>query len=147
MKIPNELLWGLTRRHTSFHVKRAGETFTKDPTSITNRVNASDAGLASNQSVSLTSSKTESKSKKGSKQIIHLHQRHHGRHATRKTNTGASFSTQNLTHGVKRAAKVISTLKVSEQRKKKLLSRLQRLHQGNPSTAQKAHRISKAPKN
>ncbi len=68
MKYPSELVWGLTKNSSSFIVKRGGNTFSRDPLSITNLHNRSDSGVSRGNGVSVTVHKE--KSKKGSKNVF-----------------------------------------------------------------------------
>jgi hypothetical protein len=145
MKIPADLLWGLTRKNSSFLVKRHNETFTHDPTSTTNLHNAADCGVANNNAVSITLTKAESKSKKAHKRVYQVNQRHPERHGTPAPRAGSVYSVQNLTKETARANKVIDSLKVSDEKKKQLRRRLYKLHKGNPLNVKKSH-IHKAAK-
>ena len=130
MKVPSALLWGLTKQNNAFVVRRNGQEFTRDPSSLTNLHNASQSGLANDNAVSIGLIKGAKGSKGVAKRIFVLRQRHSGKHS-KAARAGLVFSTQNLTKEVNRAAKVIDTLTVSPAKKAALKERLHRLHQSN----------------
>ena len=140
MKIPSELLWGLTKNGTSFTVKRKTDTFTKDPCSISNLHNQSDSGIANNQAVSLGLHKK--KAKNGHSRVFELRQRYNKCHHNKKL-AGVAYSNMKLTKEVHKAAAVIGKLKVTDAKKAKLYQRLYRLHMGNNPQQKQSKKISK----
>ena len=132
MKIPNEVVWQLTKKNNSFLVKFNGQQFSRDPLNLTNLHNASSAGLSNTQAIGLSAAKTQGK-KKGVKRVITLLQKHktHNKIAKAKknSNSGAVASRIVLKRGINRVGKVVSGLSnISEKTRKIALRRLQRLH-------------------
>ena len=114
MKIPSDLLWGLTKNGTSFSVKRKVDKFTKDPASVTNLHNQTDSGIANNGAVSLGLHKK--KAKNGHSRVFELRQRYNKSHRNKKF-PGVAYSNLKLTKEVNKAAAVIAKLKVTDARK------------------------------
>ena len=131
VKLPNSVLWQLTKKNNSFLVKFEGQQFTHDPLSLTGLHNASQSGLSNNQAVGVQATKI--KAKKATKPQFHLLNRHksHNKIAKAKKDSpsGAVYSVQKVNRGVNRIAKVVKNLThISERTRKLALKRVQRLH-------------------
>jgi len=134
VKLPNSVVWQLTKKNNSFLVKFNGQTFSHDPLNLTGLHNASQAGLSNSQAVGLQSQKV--KSKKGTRGALTLLQRHksHNKITKNKKNStsGAVYSSQVLKRGINRIGKVVKNLThVSERVRRLALKRVQRLHVAN----------------
>ncbi len=70
MKIPNPVVWQLTKKNNAFLVKFNGQTFTHDPLSLTNLHNASSSGFANDNSIGIQTKTV--KSKKGTRKAVAL---------------------------------------------------------------------------
>ena len=127
-QVPSDLLWRLTRKSSSFIVKRKIDTFNADPLSVTNLLNAKDSGLANTDSVSL--GLRRKKAKKATSRVFEL-KRHYNQHHKGKKMNGVVNSNFPLTKEVNKAAAVIDKLRVSDARKNQLKHRLMKLHKGN----------------
>lgn len=131
VKLPNSVLWQLTKKNNSFLVKYNGQQFSHDPFNLTGLHNASASGLSNNQAVSVQATKV--KAKKATKAQFVLLNRHksHNKIAKAKKNStsGAVYSAQPVKRGVNRIAKVVKGLThISERVRKLALKRVQRLH-------------------
>lgn len=67
VKLPNSVLWQLTKKNNSFLVKFNGNTFSHDPLNLTGFHNASSAGLSNNAAVGVSSKKVASKKGKSTR--------------------------------------------------------------------------------
>ena len=78
MKVPNCVLWGLTKKTNSFirKYKNNRSAFSVDPLNLTGLHNASSAGLSNDQSIGVHVEKVASKKGKGQKRVYHLLQKH-----------------------------------------------------------------------
>ena len=110
MKIPNEVVWQLTKKYNSFLVKFNGQQLSRDPLNLTNFHNASSAGLSNTQAIGLSAAKTQGK-KKGVKRVVTLLQKHKTHNKVSKvkknSNSGAFASTIVLKRGINRIGKVL----------------------------------------
>ena len=131
VKLPNSVLWQLTKKNNSFLVKYNGQTFSHDPLNLTGLHNASQAGLSNNQAVGVQVTKVAAK--KGKKASFHLLNRHKSHNkiakAKKASTSGAVYSVQPVNRGVNKIAKVVKNLThVSERVRKLALKRVQRRH-------------------
>lgn len=138
VKLPNSVLWQLTKKNNSFLVKFNGQTFSHDPLNLTGLHNASSSGLSNNNAVGVQATKVTSKKGKGKRAEFQLLQRHktHNKIAKAKKNStsGTVYSAQPVRRGVNRAAKVVKGLThISERVRKLALKRVQKLHGGSRS--------------
>ena len=134
MKVPSEVVWSLTKRWNAFVVKDrrvARNTFTRDPINVTNLHNASSAGLSNARQVSATL--TKEKAKKGNRRVITLTQNHKQRnHIKKAKHSGLVYSNVVVKKEVSRAAKAVKNFThLSDAQKKRVLKRLQALHNAN----------------
>ena len=134
MKVPNTVVWQLTKKYSTFLVKSNGQTFSHDPLNLTNLHNASQAGISNDRSIGLQSTKVQAK--KAKRGVVTLLQAHksHNRITKRKKNSssGLGFSSQNLRRGFNRLGKTIKALPLHSERVRTLaLKRLARLHVAN----------------
>lgn len=144
MKVPNQVVWQIIKKHNAYLVKsrKTGEEFTKDPTSVTNLHNASQNGLANDKSVSIVARKEEAK--KTHRRVFDVNIRHGGHHSAKKK-SGAVFAKQSVKHEVNRLAKVVNSLKgISDSKKQLLLKRVHRVHAGNRLHQRKNRHAAKA---
>ena len=131
MKVPNCVVWQVVKKNHAYLVKRGrkGDQFTKDPTSVTNLHNASQTGLANDNSVSITARKETAK--KNFRRVFDLNIRHSGNHSAKKT-SGGVYAQQSVKKEVNRLAKVVNSLQgIPESKRKLLLKRVHKLHTGN----------------
>ena len=131
MRIPNSVVWQLTKKWNTHLVKFNGQQFTHDPLSLTNFHNASQAGLVNEQSIGLSGKNVEGK--KGPKRVITLLQKHknHNKITKSKKNSqsGLVASKIELKRGMNRIGKVVKGLSnISEKTRKLALQRLAKLH-------------------
>ncbi len=143
MKVPASLLWGLTRKHSAYRVKRANDDFTKDPTSITNLHNAADSGITDTDAASLSAGSKPSKAGKGNRRTFQLRLRHHQRHATKKTNAGLAWSTVELGSEVAKAEKTVDKIRANFKRRTALKARLYKLHKSARLNERKERALNK----
>lgn len=134
MKLPNSVLWQLTKKYNTHIVKFNGHSFTSDPLSLTNMHNASQAGLSNDRAVGIVSRKVQAK--KATRGVLTLLQAHksHNRITKRKNNStsGSAYSRQDLRRGFNRIGKTIMNMPLQSERVRKLaLRRVQRLHIAN----------------
>ena len=110
MKIPNEVVWQLTKKYNSFLVKFNGQQFSRDPLNLTNFHNASSSGLSNNQSIGLSAAKTQGK-KKGVKRVVTLLQKHKAHNKVskvKKNSTSGAFASKIvLKRGINKIGKVL----------------------------------------
>ena len=110
MRIPNEVVWQLTKKYNSFLVKFNGQQFSRDPLNLTNFHNASSAGLSNTQAIGLSAAKTQGK-KKGVKRVVTLLQKHKSHNkiskAKKNSNSGSLASRVVLKRGINRIGKVV----------------------------------------
>lgn len=129
VKLPNSVLWQLTKKNNSFLVKYNGQTFSHDPLNLTGLHNASSAGLSNNQAVGVQVAKVASKKGKGKKAQFSLLNRHKSHNkiakAKKASTSGAVYSSQPVRRGVNRIAKVVKNLThISERTRKLALKRV-----------------------
>ena len=137
MKVPNCVLWGLTKKTNSFirKYKNNRSAFSVDPLNLTGLHNASSAGLSNDQSIGVQVEKVASKKGKGQKTTFNLLQKHklyNKRRLTKKggqSQAGPVYTVNRLGRGANSAGKSIKKVShVSEANRKVALRRLARLH-------------------
>lgn len=131
MVVPSSVVWQVIKKHNAYLVKRGknGEQWTSDPLSINNRFNASDNGLSNSNAISITGRREAGE--KATKRVFDVNVRHGGHHNAKKT-SGAVYSKTSVKREVQRLAKVVNSLQgITEDKRQKLLARVQRLHAGN----------------
>jgi large subunit ribosomal protein L28e len=64
MKVPNSVMWQLTKNYNSYLVKFNGQTFSHDPLNLTNLHNAADSGISNDRAIGLVSRKVQAKKAK-----------------------------------------------------------------------------------
>ncbi|CDW81060.1 60s ribosomal protein l28 [Stylonychia lemnae] len=132
VKLPNSVVWQLTKKNNSFLVKFNGQTFSHDPLNLTGLHNASQAGLSNDQSVGLQAQKVKSKkgALRGAVNLLQRHKSHNKITKRRKNSTsGAVYSSQVLKRGVNRIGRVVKNLThISERVRRLALKRVQKLH-------------------
>ena len=87
MKVPSTVVWQLTKKWNSNLVTFNHQQFTRDPLSLTNLHNASQAGLSNDRAIGLQVRKE--KAKKGQRRVISLLQTHktHNKISKKKKNS------------------------------------------------------------
>ena len=146
MKVPNNVVWQVIKKNNAYLVKRGkkGDQFTKDPLSLTNFHNASQNGIANDNSVSIVARKEAAK--KQSRRVFDINIRHTGHHSAKKT-SGTVYSQQTVKKEVHRLAKVVQSLKgVPESKKALLMKRVFKLHNGNKLNVKKTRQYKPATK-
>ena len=129
MKVPNCVVWQIIKKNNAYLVKNGDDEFTRDPLSITNKHNATENGIANDNSVSIQARKE--KAKKNHRRVFDLNIRHGGHHSAKKT-SGGVFAQQTVKKEVNRLAKVVNSLpNISDKKRQMLLKRVHRLHAGN----------------
>ena len=137
MKVPNCVLWGLTKKTNSFirKYKNNRSAFSVDPLNLTGLHNASSAGLSNDQSIGVHVEKVASKKGKGQKRVYNLLQKHklyNKRRLTKKggqSQAGPVYTVNRLGREAKRAGKTIQKVSnVSDANRRLALRRLARLH-------------------
>jgi hypothetical protein len=144
MTVPSCVVWQVVKKNHAYLVKRGrlGEQWTSDPTSITNRHNASELGLANDHAVSVTARKE--KAKTTSRRVFDVNIKHTGHHSAKSTG-GAVFSKTSVKKEVGRLAKVVASLPaITEAKRQKLLQRVHKLHRGNRLHQKKTRTHQKA---
>jgi hypothetical protein len=126
MKIPDCVIWALTRRNNANLVKFNGNDWSSNPLSVTGFHNASNTS----STVSVHSSKKHSEKKfKRTFSLIARHKLTHGAKKARsaKSQAGVLVSTSNITKNVNLAAKAIQgNDSLNQKRKNAVLRRLAR---------------------
>jgi hypothetical protein len=126
MKIPNEVVWQLTKKWNSSLLKSNGQQFSRDPLNLTGLHNASSVNGP------LGLSAVNQKDKKGLKRVVTLLQKHKQHNKINKkanSTSGLLASSVVLKKGINRIGKVVKGLQgVSERTRKQALRRLARLH-------------------
>ena len=137
MKVPNCVLWGLTKKTNSFirKFKNNRSTFSVDPLNLTGLHNASSAGISNDQSIGVHVEKVKSKKGKGQKTVFNLLQKHKLYNKTRltkkggKSQAGPIYTVNRLGREAKRAGKTIQKISnVSCANRRVALRRLAKLH-------------------
>ena len=140
MKLPNSVVWQLTKKWNAFIVQgNNNQQFSKDPLNLTGLHNASSSGLANNHAIGLQGVKAKSKGNKRFKagaDLLVKHKTHNQFKKQKKVSQSKSlFSRVQLRRGLGRAAKVIQGLThISEKTRQLALKRLGKLH-----SAQRVH--------
>ena len=131
MKVPNSVLWQLTKKYNTYLVKFNGQTFSHDPLNLTNLHNGSQAGISNDRAIGLQARKVQAKkAKRGVVTLLHAH-KSHNRITKRKKNStsGLGVSRQDLKRGFNRLGKTIKALPLQSERVRSLaLKRLAKLH-------------------
>ena len=143
MKTPANLVWALTRKHSAFRVKRDQNTttdFNRDPTSLTNQYNATDAGVTNTDAISVNLRKDSSKTGKWHRRVFELKQRHKSHHGSKK-NSGLVWNTIDLKQEVDEASKSVDKLQATYKRRKALKARLYKLHKSDRQQRRKERAI------
>merc|ERR1719386_223071 len=141
MKVPSEVLWALTKKHSAFKVQNEGsksrrQCFNSDPQNLTNLHNASAQGFTRPGSIGITGEKAKSKKGTAFRRVYHLrvgHKSYHNAHGSILKNkfgqAGLNASDVAIRRDTARAAKVIGGLTaINEKRRTLLYRRLGRLH-------------------
>uniref|UniRef100_A0A7S3JMK9 Ribosomal eL28/Mak16 domain-containing protein n=1 Tax=Euplotes harpa TaxID=151035 RepID=A0A7S3JMK9_9SPIT len=143
-RVPNCVVWNIIKKNNSFLVKRGEDQFTKDPLSASNRHNASESGIANDNSISIHARKEAAK--KTHRRVFDLVLARSSEHPATKS-SGCVAATRSVKKEVGRLAKVVGSLHgLSDKKKALLLKRVYRLHSGNKLHQKKA-RAYKIAKN
>ena len=118
MKVPNSVLWQLTKKYNTYLVKFNGQTFSHDPLNLTNLHNGSQAGISNDRAIGLQARKVQAKkAKRGVVTLLHQH-KSHNRITKRKKNStsGLGVSRQDLKRGFNRLGKTLKGLPLQSER-------------------------------
>mmetsp|Transcript_16176 Transcript_16176/g.11682 ORF Transcript_16176/g.11682 Transcript_16176/m.11682 type:complete len:148 (+) Transcript_16176:41-484(+) len=146
MKIPSEVVWGLTKRWNSTLVKFNHQQFSKDPLNLTGYHNASSSGYANERAIGLQGKKEPTKKKFRSTYSLLVKHKETNRRLKKKKNSRSllQYSVNDLRGGVHKAVKAIEAMELSEMQKKRALKRLQRLAKaGRPQVKADAKKEAK----
>ena len=149
MKVPSTVVWQLTKKWNSNLVTFNHQQFTRDPLSLTNLHNASQAGLSNDRAIGLQVRKE--KAKKGQRRVISLLQTHktHNKISKKKKNSqsGLLYSKNELKRGLNRVARIVKNVPTLTDRVRRLaLRRLQRIHVASRQTVKGVAKKTEAKK-
>jgi len=109
MKIPNNVLWQLTKHNNSYLYKFNGEEMSSDPLNLTNMHNSQSSGISNQASIGVQAHKE--KSKKNFKRVFDVLVKHkqHNKQIKKKKNSQSKlvYSVNPVRREVQRTAKVI----------------------------------------
>ena len=145
MKLPANLLWGLTRKSSSYRIKRGQDAtcdFTTDPTSLTNLYNAQDAGVTDDLAIGAGVKTVPSKKGKGTRRVFTLRTRHAGHHGSKKQ-TGLVYKETEIHREITAASTAANKAFANVKRRDAVKARLYKLHKATRDNARKERALHK----